>query len=251
MKRVVNASALNLSEMTVLTEAASGAYGVTAIIAAMARAKQVHAFVRSNRYGSISEVSNWMRSLARAAGVAERLNIIEDISPKMLGNVDVVTNSGHLRPLTATLIDNLPTSAVIALMFEAEEFRPDDIDLQACLRRGIPVVGVNERHESIDVFSFLAAAKQLHDCKLPVCHNRIALVCDNSFAEPIMRGLRGLGAHVDAFRDALPVFPDEWDAVLVALSPAREPRFGNVEARYLAAVNPAEAVVVQFWGDLD
>jgi hypothetical protein len=187
------------------------------------------------------------------AGVSERLNIIEDINPKILGNVDIVTNNGHLRPLTATLIDNLPTSAVIALMFEAWEFRPDDIDLQACVRRGIPVVDVNERHESVDVFSFLGAlsAKQLHDCKLAVCHNRIALLCDNSFAEPIMHGLRGLGAHVDAFSDALTVFPDEWDVVLVALSPAREPRLGNVEARHLAAVIPAESVVVQFWGDLD
>ena len=44
---------------------------------------------------------------------------------------------------------------------------------------------------------------------------------------------------------------DEWDAVLVALFPAREPRIGYAEAEHLAAVIPAEAVVVQFWGDVD
>src|SRR6202021_122282 len=102
-------------------------------------------------------------------------------------------NSGHLRPLSAELIDQLPSHAVIALMFEAWEFRPQDIDLEACLRRGIPIVGVNERHPAVDVFSFLGplCVKQLHDCGLAVYGDRIALLCDNDFAEPMARGLRG------------------------------------------------------------
>ena len=254
MRRAIAATGLDLSAMTVLTEAASGAYGVTAVIAAMAGARQVHAFTRPSRYGSVSEVSDWTSQLANAAAVAERIDIIEDeIRPDILCNVDIVTNSGHLRPLTATLIDHLPGSAVIALMFEAWEFRPEDIDLQACARRGIPVVGINERHEAVDVFSFLGplCAKELHDCGLSVCRNRIALLCDNSFAEPIMRGLMGLGAHVELFAEVAAVRPDEWDAVVVALLPAREPRIGHAEARHLAAIIPPEAVVVQFWGDVD
>ena len=253
MRRAIAATGLDLSALTVLTEAASGAYGVTAVIAAMAGAKQVHAFVRPSRYGSVSEVTDWTSELANAAGVAKRINVIEEVSPDILGIVDIVTNSGHLRPLTADLIDRLPSSAIIALMFEAWEFRPEDIDLKACAHRGIPVVGVNERHEAVDVFSFLGplCAKQLHDCGLAVCRNRIALVCDNSFAKPIMCGLVGLGAHVDLFAGVAAVPRDEWDAVVVALFPAREPRIGYAEAEHLAAVIPAEAVVVQFWGDVD
>jgi hypothetical protein len=239
--------------MTVLTEAATGAYGVTAVIAAMAGARRVHAFVRASSYGTVSEVNDWTSMLANAAGVAEHIDVIEEVSPEILSNVDIVTNSGHLRPLTAALIDHLPSSAIIALMFEAWEFRPEDIDIRCCARRGIPVVGVNERHEAVDVFSFLGplSAKQLHDCGLAVCRNRIALLCDNSFAEPITRGLVGLGALVDVFAEVKAVLPDEWDAVLIALSPAQEPRIGQAEARHLAAVMPAQAIVVQFWGDVD
>ena len=253
MRRAIVATGLNLSAMTVLTEAATGAYGVTAVIAAMAGAMRVHAFVRPSSYGTVSEVNDWTSLLARTAGVAERIDIIEEISPESLDKVDIVTNSGHLRPLTATLIDHLPSSAVIALMFEAWEFRPDDIDIRSCARRGIPVVGINEQHEAVDVFSFLGplSVKHLHDCGLAVYRNRIALVCDNSFAEPIKRGLAGLGGLVDVFCDVEAVLPEDWDVVLVALSPGREPRIGNAEARHLAAVMPAEAIVVQFWGDVD
>jgi hypothetical protein len=253
MRRAIADTGLDLSALTVLTEAASGAYAVTSVIAAMAGAKQVHAFVRPSRYGSVSEVNDWTLQLASAAGVAKCINIIEEVSPDILGIVDIVTNSGHLRPLTADLINRLPISAVIALMFEAWEFRPEDIDLKACAHRGIPVVGINERHEAVDVFSFLGplCTKQLHDSGLAVCRNRIALICDNSFAEPIMRGLIGLGADVNLFADVAAVPRDEWDAVLVALCPAREPRIGHAEAEHLAAVIPGEAVVVQFWGDVD
>ena len=219
----------------------------------MAGARQVHAFSRSSRYGSVSEVTDWISQLASAAGVAERINIIEEVSPDILGDVDIVTNSGYLRPITEALINRLPGSAVIALMFEAWEFRPADFDLQACIRRGIAVVGVNERHEAIDVFSFLGplCAKQLHDCGLGVYRNRIAIVCDNGFAESIVRGLVGLGAHAEVFADVAKVHPDEWDAVVVALLPTNNPRIGHAEARHLAAVIPQEAVVVQFWGDID
>ena len=253
MKRAIAATGLNLSAMTVLTEAASGAYGVTAVIAAMAGARHVYAFTRSSRYGSVPEVNDWTLQLANAAGVAGRIGIIEEISPDVLGQVEILTNSGHLRPLTSALIKQLPSYAVIALMFEAWEFRPEDIDLQACAQRGIPVVGINERHKAVDVFSFLGplCAKQLHDCGLAVYGNRIALVCDNGFAEPIMRGLVGLGANVDVFADVTAVHPDEWDAAVVALLPAGEPRIGLAEAGHLAAVVPPEAVIVQFWGDVD
>lgn len=41
MRRAITATGLDLSDMTVLTEAATGAYGVTAPIAAMAGAKRV------------------------------------------------------------------------------------------------------------------------------------------------------------------------------------------------------------------
>lgn len=253
MRRAVSATELNLSSMTVLTEAASGAYGVTPVIAALAGAEQVYAFCRASRYGSVDEVTEWTIRLARAVDVAERVTIIEEIPSGVLGHVDIVTNSGHLRPLTGSLIESLPATAVIALMFEAWEFRASDIDLESCKRRGIPVVGVNEQHETIDVFSFLGplSVKQLHDCGLAVYRNKIAVACDNGFATPIARGLIGLGAETTVFADIMNIPADAWDAVIIALQPGREPRVGSTEANHLAKVLPPEAVIVQFWGDID
>jgi hypothetical protein len=175
MRRAVAETELDLSGLTVLTEAATGAYGVTPVIAALAGAKRVYAFCRASRYGSVAEATSWTLELAEALDVAERISVIDQIPAGLLGQVDILTNSGHLRPLDATIIASLPDTAVIALMFEAWEFRATDVDLEACTRRRIPVVGVNEQHPTVDVFSFLGplAVKQLHDCGLAVYRNKI------------------------------------------------------------------------------
>lgn len=253
MSRALTETLLDLSELTVLTEAATGAYAVTAVLAAMAGASHVYAFTRPTRHGTSADARQQTLELADSVGVANRIDVLEQITPEILHQTDIVTNSGHLRPLTAALIDELPKDAVIALMFEAWEFRPKDLDMEACLRRGIPIVGVNERHPSVDVFSFLGplCVKQLHDCGLPAYKNRIAVLCDNDFVGSLRRGLANCGASVDTFDDVQAVYRDEWDAIIVALRPAAEPRIGSPEATHLAACAPAGATVVQFWGDVD
>jgi hypothetical protein len=253
MKLAVAETGLDMSGMTVLTEAATGAYAVTPVLAAMAGAKRVHAFTRPGRHGTVLDAKRETMELAALLGVADRIEILDSIRPEMLHNVDIVTNSGHLRPLTTELIDQLRDDAVIALMFEAWEFRGEDLDIEACARRGIPVVGVNERHPAVDVFSFLGplAVKQLHDCGLAVLGNKIGLLCDNDFLAPLHTGLTSLGAKVKTFSSVAAVHPDAWDAFVVALQPATTPRVGQAEATHLAACARAGAVVVQFWGDID
>ncbi|SFO57417.1 hypothetical protein SAMN05216330_103696 [Bradyrhizobium sp. Ghvi] len=252
MKLAVADTGLDMSGMTVLTEAATGAYSVTPVLAAMAGAKQVYAFTRSGRHGTVSDAKRQILELAAPIGVADRIQILEKVSPEVLHNVDIVTNSGHLRPITAELIAHLRGDAVIALMFEAWEFRREDLDIEACARREIPVVGVNERHPAVDVFSFLGplAVKQLHDCGFAVLGNTIGLLCDNDFLAPLHTGLAGLGANVETFKNVAAVRPGAWDAFVVALQPATTPRVGEAEAAHLAACAPG-AVVMQFWGDID
>jgi len=253
MKLAVADTGLDMSGMTVLTEAATGAYAVTPVLAAMAGAEHVYAFTRSGRHGTVSDAKRETLELAAPFGIADRIEILETVGPEVLHNVDIVTNSGHLRPLTAELIAQLRSDAVIALMFEAWEFRRDDLDIEACARRKIPVVGVNERDPAVDVFSFLGplAVKQLHDCGLAVLGNRIGLLCDNDFLAPLHDGLTSMGATVKTFNSVAAVHPGAWDAFVVALQPADTPRIGQAEAAHLAACAPSGAVVVQFWGDID
>ena len=224
MQDAVDSTGLNLRDMTVLTEAATGAYGVTPIIAALAGARHVYGFVRGTHHGTVAEVVDWAMTLASEAGVNDRVSVIESISPELLRSVDIVTNSGPLRPITSDIIDNLPPRAVIALMFEAWEFRPSDIDVAACRRRGIPIAGVNEHHAAVDVFSYLGplCARLLHDAGVP--KNRIAVVCDNGFDEPIVRGLSGLGASVHHVPTIDKLHSESWDAIVIALQPSSSPR---------------------------
>ena len=111
---------------------------------------------------------------------------------------------------------------------------------------------MNERHPSIDVFSYLGplCVKLLHDAGLPIYGNRIAVLCDNAFGPYIMQALKGLGGLVTSFEGAGALTSNAWDCVVVALKPRSKPRLDGEEVIRLAGVAPG-AVVAQFWGDID
>ncbi|MHA3774173.1 hypothetical protein ACXR0O_21805 [Verrucomicrobiota bacterium sgz303538] len=253
MRNAIAETGLDLSGVTVLTEAASGSYVVTPVIAALSNARHVYAVTRSSSYGSAAEIIEQTMNLASMAGVADRITISEEVPFHALPDVNLVTNSGHLRPITSHIINRLATPAVIALMFESWEFRPHDLDVSACRQRGVAVVGVNEHHPAVDVFSYLGplAVKLLHDAGLPVYRNRIGVLCDNQFDEPIMRALSGIGAEAHCLTTAERLQRDSWDAILVALQPTANPRIGAGEAAYLSSVSGPGTLVAQFWGDVD
>jgi len=262
MAAAVQRCGLDLTGRVVLTEAASGAYAVTPVLAALAGA-QVCALAATTRYASAAQLAEGTTELARLAGVAGRIELITEKTAGVLGAADIVTNSGQVRPIDAAVVAQLKPSAVIPLMYEAWEFRGADVDLGACLRRGIPVAGTSETHPAVDVFSFLGpmAVKQLHDAGLPVYGNDLLLLCDNQFAPFIADYLRASGARV-AQATALtePTLADAAlargglagppDAVILALRPAGAPVLGAVGAAWLADRAPG-AVLVQYWGDVD
>lgn len=251
MQSAVRGCELSLSSATVLTEAASGAYVVTPILAALAGAS-VHAFTRNTRYGSVADVESETMSLARAAGVADHITVHAELTPALMAGADIVTNSGHLRPIDTRFVASIRPDAVISLMYEVWELRPDDVDLAAAAQRGIPVAGTNERHPALDVFSYLGplAVSLLHDSAIPVYRNSILLLCDNDFSPFIDKGLRGAGAEVTAASDLHSAKRSKYDAVLVALHPRPGSELGKHEAARIAEIAPG-AVVAQFWGDID
>ena len=46
--------------------------------------------------------------IAAVAGVADRITVSERLDPAVLADCDILTNSGHLRPITAEIIAKLP-----------------------------------------------------------------------------------------------------------------------------------------------
>ena len=56
---------LDLSGLTILTEAATGYYALTPIIAAMAGADSVYAMTRNSRFGTVADVVDLNNKLSR------------------------------------------------------------------------------------------------------------------------------------------------------------------------------------------
>lgn len=244
---------LDLSGRIVLTEAATAAYVVTPVLAAMAGASHVYALTGPSRYGSVEDVRRQTLALADVVGVKDRIEIISQKSQEIVSQADIVTNSGHVRPIDATMVDWMKPTAAIPLMYETWEFRPEDVDLAACQRKRIRVGGTNERHPAVDVFSFLGimAIKLLVDAGVAVYSNRILLLCDNPFKSFIERGLINAGASVETFQDLTTVVPEKpYDAIVVAMQPQTKPILSTDEAHIVRQYWPG-VVVAQFWGDVD
>jgi len=244
---------LDLSGTVVLTEGASGSYVVTPILAAMAGADQVYAVSRTTKYGTFDEISANTQRLAKLAGVESRLKIITQKTRELVKQADIITNSGHVRPIDAETVSWMKPGAVVPLMYEAWEFREADLDLSACQRHGIRVAGTNERHPAVEVFRFLGdmSLKLLLDMGVALSCSRILVLCDNDFAPFIERGLAGAGANVTLF-DALHRTTSEglFDAVIVALKPQGDPVITAADAAVIAERWPG-AALGQLWGDVD
>jgi hypothetical protein len=253
MRAAIARCDLDLAGRVVLTEAASGAYVTTPVLAAMAGAAHVFALARDSRFGSAADVTEQTMGLARLAGVHERVEVIGEKSPDVVAQADIVTNSGHIRPIDAGMIGLMKPSAVIPLMYETWELREADVDLAACRRRGIRCAGTNETHPAVDVFPYLGmlAVKLLHDAGVAVYASRILVLCNNLFGPYIRYGLVSAGARVDLW----PVLPSlaangPYDALLVAMQPRSDFVLAAADAAGIARDLPG-MIVAQFWGDIE
>ena len=246
---------LDLSGRCVVTEAATGAYVVTPVIAALAGARRVIAITRPTRYGTTSEVREATLELAARLGVEDVIEVVEELSAEHLAEADVVTNSGHVRPIDARMVRQLKAGAVVPLMYESWELgaREADVDVAALHDHGIAFAGTNERHPQVDVFSYLGvmAVWQLAEAGVAVHRSRIALVCDNEFAPYVGLGLSRAGARV-LLRSHILDLPEaqQFDAIVVALTPGATDVVDAAAAHRIGRCWPG-APVMQFWGDLD
>ncbi len=254
MRRAVSTMSLDLEGATVLTEAATGAYAVTPVLAALGGAAKVNAVTRPTRFGSVDDVLRETRTLAASLGIGHRIVIHERITPNIVEAADIVTNSGHVRPIDADMIASMRPSCVVPLMFESWEvdLGRSDVDLGALRAKRIRYAGTNERHPAIDVFSYLGPmlVKLLHDASIAVYDSRILLICDNPFEPFLVDGLTRMGARVTSHGHfAAENLAEELDAVAVALSPQGSAVLDAKDIQAIADRSPG-AVLAQFWGDI-
>lgn len=275
IRRTIAFLELDLSGLVVLTEAASGPYAVTPVLAALAGAERVIAVTRASRYGTVEAVTAQTRALADLCGVnvavsaaprpgdggprsAPTVEIHADRSLDLFAAADIVTNLGFVRPIDADVAAAMKPTAVVPLMCEGWEIRPGDVDLAACRARGIPVLSTNEDYPGLEVFAYSGwlALKMLFDAQIEVHKSRLAVVSSDKFgpviadrldrADAVVRllpHLRGVPAAALADLDALIVADYTRDDQIIGPD-------GDLSAGELAAA-AAGATVVQFAGRVD
>jgi hypothetical protein len=198
IRQAIDFLELDLSGRTVLTEAASGPYVVTPVIASLAGAKNVIGLTRDSAYATATEVKLQTTALACLCGCTKPIKIYTDRSPALLADADIVTNLGFVRPLDAQAVSQMRTGAVIALMCESWEFRPGDVDLDACRRKGIAVVGTNEDFPGLEVFAYsgVLTMRMLFEAGVEVYKSGIVIVSSDKFGRVIRDRLSQSGANV-------------------------------------------------------
>jgi len=190
---------LNLKDKVILTEAASGAYVVTPILAGIAGAK-VYAYTKNSPYGTVKEVVENTTKIIESYHTSQlNINFIETLTPDIIAEADIITNSGHLRPLNKEKLKYAKDSLVIPLMYEAWEWREADMDINYIKERRFKIGATNERHPDIDVFNYLGdMAVKLIFASGSCCYkNKFVLICNNDFgpyiAKVISKICSGLG----------------------------------------------------------
>jgi hypothetical protein len=182
---------LDLDGKNVFTEAASGNYIVTSIIAALAGAN-VTAITKDSKYASKDEVKAKTMNLASTLNIADNINIIYSKNNIDYKKFDIVTNTGFVRPINKEMIEALSSHCVVPLMWEPWEYRKEDIDLLACLNKGIKVYGTNESDNRLRTLEYLGyiVLSFLLNQKMSPFSSKVLVIGNKHFALPIIDVLK-------------------------------------------------------------
>lgn len=260
LRQAVHDLRLDLSGLTVYTEAATGPYCVTAAIANLAGAQKIYALGKDNAYGTVQDSFVATMTLVDSLGIENVVELVSEKNPNDLAKTDILTNTGNVRPIDrGTILSLSKQAAVIPLMYESWEFRPTDLDLAFCRESEIAVAGTNESHPQVGFRDYLGAmaAKLLDDAHFEIPGSRIALICENSFATTLETALRLRGAFVRLIRAPrncpVELFAEN-DAILMCTSPEGSPTvIGSksnaiIAADVLAEVSPGIKIFQFAWG---
>jgi len=273
IQKLVTQLDLCLKGKTVLTEAATGLYAVTPWVAALAGAT-VYAYGKSSQHGSWDVIKfehlKWQNLFPKL-----KVCLINDLCPNVISKADIITNSGHLRPLDRYKLQYAKEQLIIPLMFEDWELREEDIDLAYCKEKRISIVGTNERYEYVNVFDYLGEMVLHHMHKADICvtGNKFILYCNNHFGPYIADFLSNVcdKLGVISINEMKELYPKkiEWlgnfphfeipemfkssDCVIISTSPFSKKWIGknsHVEAKNLLQQldNP---YLLRFIGDID
>ncbi len=197
IEQVISTLQIDLSGLTVLTEAGSGLFVYTPLIAARAGATQVFVWTRDSSYGKASDIIERCKQLAHSFGVPDVMVFAENNRPtEHIEKADIITNLGFVRPLNEEFLKKVKHGTVIPAMCEAWEVREKDIDVTYCKKKNIPLAGTWENFPAIEVFNYSGplAVKLAHEGGFEVFKNNIVVWSDDHFGQVISETFKRFGA---------------------------------------------------------
>ncbi len=248
---------VSLKEKIVLTEVGSDNYLFTPIIASLSGALKVYALAKDSKYGKADEIINQCKAICEQFEINNITFLKNELDIKLLPEVDIITNSGNLRPLDKDKLNFLKPSAVIPLMFEAWEIREEDIDIAYCKNNKIKVAGTWENHPSIRVFDYcgLLGMKMAMDAGFEIAGNRIVMWSDDEFGEVISKKFTTENAEVIHTTDLIKFYEviKETDFVFIADYDEQRNYFGDggiFDWDKIKKINP-EVYFIHLYGNVD
>lgn len=177
---------LNLDGFVILTEAATGYFFVTPIIAAKAGARKVFALAKNSSYATAEKAAKFVLEKAKKFGVEKKIEIITELS-KAIDLADIITNLGSIRPIDKKKIELINPTAAITLMYEPWELRKTDVDIEACRKKRIMVLGTNEDAPTLRIFECTKSLilKMLFEHGLEIYQNNFLVISSDKFGKLI------------------------------------------------------------------
>lgn len=211
---------LDLTGLKVVTEAASGLYAVTPLIALMADAAEVVCIGKNTAHGKFNEIKGNICRLAEMWNLPQPI-ITSDRFDERLKNADIITNLGMVRPIDKQLLQIIGSQAVIPYMCEAWEVREGDVDFQVCKDMGIPVMGTDENHPNVGVFDYcgMLAVKMILEAGFEILNNKIAVISSDQFGPVIRSAIIKCGGQAKLYTcndNYSKMEQENWDSVIVA-----------------------------------
>lgn len=199
IRDVISKLQLDLHGRAVLTEAGSGLFVYTPVIALLARAENVFVWTKDSQYGKADDIIEECKSILKIAGIdiAKAVFVKNERPVEHIRQSNIITNSGHIRPLDNGFLINVnPEQTVIPLMYEKWELRNTDIDIDFCKERKILVAGTWENHPDLRIFDFCEQLilKICFEAGYEIAQNKIFVWSDDHFGELAEKGFKKNGA---------------------------------------------------------
>jgi hypothetical protein len=192
IKKAIKKLDLSLKGATVLTEAGTGNFLYTGIIALISKAEHVIIWTKDTEYGKAKNIKKEFENIAEGLGYQNFHVRTNERPTKDITNSDIITNLGHIRPLDKLFLSQTKKNAVISLMCEKWELRTQDIDIDYCRNKQIKVSGTWENHPELKIFDNCGylVAKLCFDFGFEIYQNDILVISNDKFGETIFKKLK-------------------------------------------------------------